>query len=171
MPRHDPSLTIEEADAAEPPASSLLASMADELDALYERVEGSLDSIPARPEQMRPPHGCFLVIRAEGDPIACGGVKRLEPGVAEIKRMYVAPSHRGRGIGRVLLGGLERRCRELGYRRVRLDTGPEQPAARAIYERAGYRRIPDYNRNPYASYWFEKELRGEPEVQAPERAG
>lgn len=142
------------------PARSLLAEMTDELDELYAEVPGNLDSIPATPDQMSPPEGCFLVISIADEAIACGGVKRLDPATGEIKRMYVRPSHRGIGVGAALLVALEREASRLGYSRIRLDTGPEQPAAKRIYERAGYREIPDYNGNPYAAYWFEKNLGG-----------
>ncbi|MEA2272469.1 MAG: hypothetical protein QOI98_1177, partial [Solirubrobacteraceae bacterium] len=75
-----------------------------------------------------------------------------------IKRMYVLPEARSRGHARRLLVALEDAARALGYARVRLDTGREQPHAQALYESAGYRTIPDYNDNPYASYWGEKDL-------------
>jgi len=156
--RFEPPIEVREADAAAPPASELLAAMAAELDALYARVDGKLDSLPATPEQMSGPDGSFLLLCRAGSPVACGGVKRLAADLAEIKRMYVVPQHRNEGIGRLLLTELERRCRELGYERVRLDTGPEQPSAKRIYEAAGYEAIPDYNGNPYAAHWFEKRL-------------
>jgi GNAT superfamily N-acetyltransferase len=156
--RTEPRIEVSEVDAGRPPASELLAAMTAELDRLYERVEGSLHSVPATPEQMSPPDGCFLLLSRAGEPLACGGIKRLGAGLAEIKRMYVVPEHRNEGLGRRLLVELERRCAELGYGRVRLDTGPDQPSARRIYEAAGYVSIPDYNGNPYAAHWFEKRL-------------
>ena len=61
-------------------------------------------------------------------------------------------------MARALLAALEDAARDLGYARVRLDTGPRQPHARALYESAGYAEIPDYNDNPAASYWAEKRL-------------
>jgi GNAT superfamily N-acetyltransferase len=76
----------------------------------------------------------------------------------EIKRMYVAPEVRGRGASRDLLVALEDRARELGYSIARLDTGDRQPAAKRLYEHAGYRPIPSYNANNLATFWFEKEL-------------
>ena len=88
-----------------------------------------------------------------------GGVKRDEDGVAEIKRMYVVPEARAAGLGRRLLEALEDAARELGYARVRLDTGARQPHAQAMYERAGYHPIGNYNGNPQASFWGEKILR------------
>jgi GNAT superfamily N-acetyltransferase len=112
----------------------------------------------ATPEEMGPPGGAFLVIYDGDDAIACGGVKQLEPGVGEIKRMYVAPRARRRGHARRLLAALEDAARRRGHARVRLDTGSLQPEARALYESAGYRSIDDYNGNMYASYWFEKKL-------------
>jgi GNAT superfamily N-acetyltransferase len=68
------------------------------------------------------------------------------------------PEARGRGWARRLLTALEDAARELGYRRVRLDTGRLQPAALALYPAAGDREIADYNGNPFASYWGEKDL-------------
>ena len=153
-----PRLEIRESRADRRPGSDLLAAMASELDALYRRLPGNLDSLPATPGQMSPPEGCFIVIESGGEPVACGGVKRLDGETGEIKRMYVVPEIRGRGVGRALLAELERRCRELGYGTVRLDTGPDQPGAKALYESAGYRTIADYNSNPYARFWFEKKL-------------
>jgi GNAT superfamily N-acetyltransferase len=69
-------------------------------------------------------------------------VRRNEPGVAEIKRMYVTPGARGRGVGRFILDELEAVARQLGIRRLVLETGPRQPEALALYRRAGYVEIP-----------------------------
>ena len=150
-------LEIRREPADRPPGSDLLAAFLDDIAAKY----GPLDfarTPSASPAEMSPPGGAFLVGYADGRPVACGGLKRLGPEVVEIKRMYVAPEARGRGHARQLLASLEATARELGYRRVRLDTGARQPEARALYESAGYRPIPDYNGNLYASYWFEKDL-------------
>ncbi len=65
---------------------------------------------------------------------------------------------RSRSLGRSILSALEEEARRLGYRRVRLDTGPRQPHARALYRSAGYAAIFAYNRNPYATYWGQKRL-------------
>ena len=145
-------------DAGLPPASDLLEAMILELVPLYGRID-----VPEAPSasaaDFRPPGGTFLVgFDDEGRPVAGGGVKRLGPGVAEIKRMYVLPDARGRGIARELLVALEDAARDLGYERVRLDTGAKQPHAEALYRSAGYADIPDYNGNPAASYWGEKRL-------------
>ena len=112
----------------------------------------------ATPGERGPPGGAFVVGYEGGRPVAGGGVKRLADGVGEIKRMYVVPDARRRGHARRLLAGLEAAARELGYARVRLDTGARQPHARAFYERSGYAAIPDYNGNRYAAFWGEKRL-------------
>ena len=83
----------------------------------------------------------------------------IGPGLAEIKRMYVAPSARGRGLGRTLLGALEAAAVDLGCDRVRLDTAASFTEAVALYHSAGYTDIADYNGNPHASVWMERRLR------------
>jgi GNAT superfamily N-acetyltransferase len=122
---------------------------------------------PATPErtstvalsEMAPPGGTFVVVFEDGVAVAGGGLRRLEDGVAEIKRMFVLPVARRRGHGRRVLGALEAAAAELGYRRVRLDTAQSMAAAMALYRAAGYREVADYNGNSYASFWGEKELR------------
>jgi GNAT superfamily N-acetyltransferase len=73
--------------------------------------------------------------------------------------MFVAPQARGQGVARALLGALEAAARELGYAVARLDTGPDQPHARALYESSGYVEIDNFNANPVATYFAEKPLR------------
>ena len=144
--------------ADEAPASELLEAMIDEVSELYRgRIEGP--GLPtASPAELAPPNGVCLVGLLDGAPVTVGAVKLLEPGVGEIKRMYVAPQARGRGLSRALLLALENAARELAFTRVRLDTGPEQPRAKALYLATGYTEIADYNGNPFASFWGEKSL-------------
>ncbi|MGY1637136.1 GNAT family N-acetyltransferase [Geodermatophilus sp. SYSU D00742] len=86
-----------------------------------------------------------LVARdADGTAVGCGALRALEPGVAEVKRMYVVPEARGRGVSRLVLAGLEAAAVERGWTTVRLETGPRQPEAIALYEGAGYRPIPAF---------------------------
>jgi GNAT superfamily N-acetyltransferase len=151
-------LTFEPMPAGEPPASALLAALLAELAGMYGPVDGP-DMPSATPADFAPPRGTFLVgLDSDGTPVCCGGVKGLTDGAAEIKRMYVVPGARGRGVARTLLGALEAAARELGYAVVRLDTGPHQRHAQALYESAGYRAIGNYNANPVATYWGEKRL-------------
>ena len=109
-------------------------------------------------DEMTPPDGIFVVLYEDGEAVAGGGLRRLGDGVAEIKRMFVVPSARRRGHGRRVLDELEAAALDLGYRRLRLDTAQSMTTAIALYRGAGYRDIPDYNGNSYASYWGEKVL-------------
>jgi GNAT superfamily N-acetyltransferase len=142
----------------EPVARSLVAAMWAEVGELYE--PGLPEGPTAHPEELSPPAGGFVVLEEDGRVVAGGGVKRLDDRVCELKRMYVVPEARGRGLGRELLVALEELARDLGYAVARLDTGSEQPGARRLYERAGYVSVPDYNGNPYAAWWGEKALAG-----------
>jgi GNAT superfamily N-acetyltransferase len=144
------------ADAAVPPASELLAAMEAEMLDLY--ADSMVAMPPAGPRDFTPPAGTYLVGFVDGEPVCGGGLMRLPDGAAEIKRMYVVPAARRRGAARALLGALEARARELGYAIVRLDTGPRQPHAKALYAASGYAEIGNYNANPYAAYWGEKRL-------------
>ena len=88
--------------------------------------------------EFAPPQGIFVIGRDAGQPVACGGVRLVEPDVGELKRMYVAPAARRRGIARALLGHLEGEARKLGATWLRLETGLHQPEALALYASAGY---------------------------------
>jgi GNAT superfamily N-acetyltransferase len=137
----------------------LEAAMRDEVGELYAGLDLRAPEMPkAGPEQLNAPHGTFIVGYEDGVAICCGGIKRLDDTACEIKRMYVVPAARGRGVARVLLGALEDRARELGYRLARLDTGPKQPGSQHLYESAGYVPIPNFNGNPIATYFGEKRL-------------
>ena len=107
---------------------------------------------------VEPPTGRWLVAYRGEQPIGCAGLKRLDERTAEIKRVYVAPEARGAGVARALLARLEEIARTVGYDRLRLDTGAEQPASVALFTSIGYEQIPDYNGNPVGAYWFEKQL-------------
>jgi GNAT superfamily N-acetyltransferase len=150
-------LTVRPGRADVSPGSDLLEAMLAELTPLYGRID--IPGAPtATPEQMAPPEGAFLLVWRAEDPIACGGLKRLDAEACEIKRMFVAPHARGEGVAGVLLVALEDEARRLGYAIARLDTGPHQPHAQRMYERAGYRPIGNFNANPFASFWGEKRL-------------
>ena len=83
-----------------------------------------------------------LVARADdGEALGCGALRALAADAAEVKRMYVAPVARGRGIATVLLAELEDAARQRGWTTLRLETGPRQPEAIGLYARAGYRPI------------------------------
>jgi GNAT superfamily N-acetyltransferase len=102
----------------------------------------------------------FLLLRLGGEAVGCVAVAPLEPGVGELKRMYVAPAHRGNGLGRLLLRAFDRAAVAAGYAVVRLETGDAQPEAVRLYETSGWRRIPPYGRwkDSPRSICFEKQL-------------
>jgi GNAT superfamily N-acetyltransferase len=141
------------------PGAGLLQAMIDELREVYDGLDLRGPDMPrAEPEDLSPPGGAFLVGWRDGSPVCCGGLKRLPDGTAEIKRMFVVPEARGQGVARLLLGALEATAGGMGYEIVRLDTGPRQPHAQALYESAGYRAIPNFNGHPTATFFGEKRL-------------
>ncbi len=135
--------------------------LADYLDEIAQRLGGPFDRSrypDADPAELTPPRGLLLVAFDGPDPVACGAVRVIAPGVAELKRMYVAPRARGRGLGRALLEALERAAAELGCDTARLDTMGAMAEAGALYRSAGYAPIADYNGNPLATVWMERRL-------------
>lgn len=128
---------------------------------LGERFEQGFDAdaaIQADPVAMRPPRGVFLVGRVGDELVACGGVKDLGAGVADIKRMWVARSARGTGLGARLLAELERHAADSGHRTVQLETNRALTEAIGLYRRAGYVEGPAHNDEPHAHHWFTKVL-------------
>jgi GNAT superfamily N-acetyltransferase len=97
-------------------------------------------------ESVAPPLGAFLVARLDGEPVACGALRPYDaPGrTAELKRMYVVPAARGKGVARTLLSALEAEAVNLGYVRIVLETGLRQQEAIALYESTGYEPIPSF---------------------------
>jgi putative acetyltransferase len=100
------------------------------------------------------------VARDNGQAVACGALHRHEGGIGEVKRMYTRPSHRGRGIGRMIVERIEALAREEALSRLVLETGDRHPAAWAVYERAGFTRcgpVLDYPDSEW-SVFYEKNL-------------
>jgi len=137
-PAH-PGLTLRPEPLDAPAAASLVERVQQDYVVRY----GGRDRTPMTAAEFAPPHGKFLVGYLGDVPVACGGV-RVSDGVAELKRMYVDPGVRRRGVARVLLLALEDAARELGAARVILETGTKQPEALALYAGAGYERIPNF---------------------------
>jgi GNAT superfamily N-acetyltransferase len=96
-----------------------------------------------------PPSGAdvavvLVAVDDDGTPVGCGALRPLGPGSAEVKRMYVVPAARGRGLARLLLSGLEEEARRRGWHLLQLETGPRQPEAIGLYTSAGYRPVPAF---------------------------
>ena len=101
-----------------------------------------------------------MVARLGGQPIGCGALRRIDETTAEVKRMYVAPDGRRRGIARRILHALEELAAGFNYRTIRLQTGLEQPEAISLYESSGYHRIAAYGHHigDPRSVCFEKSI-------------
>jgi DNA-binding MarR family transcriptional regulator/GNAT superfamily N-acetyltransferase len=142
-------------DPAHPHAQHCLREYVAELD---RRFDGGFDparSISADAPELRPPAGLLLVATLHGDPVGCGALKFHGSGPTELKRMWVAPSARGLGVGRRLLAELEAHA---GSGIVRLETNGSLAEAIALYRSSGYVEVAPFNDEPYAHHWFEKRL-------------
>jgi DNA-binding MarR family transcriptional regulator/GNAT superfamily N-acetyltransferase len=125
------------------------------------RFDGGFDpeqSISADVDELTEPAGLLLVAHLHGEPIGCGALKLHDREPAEIKRMWVAPSARGLGVGRRILSELEEHARRRGVKHVRLETNKTLKEAGALYRSAGYVEVEAFNDEPYAHHWFEKRL-------------
>jgi putative acetyltransferase len=135
-------ITIARADLASPVSRALIAELNEELAGVY--TEPGATHFRLDPEEIGDGRGVFLVIYRNGTPVGCGALRLIEPGTAELKRMYVAPAARGAGLGRRLLLALETEARALRVRRLVLETGIRQAAALALYHSNGFQPIPLY---------------------------
>jgi DNA-binding MarR family transcriptional regulator/GNAT superfamily N-acetyltransferase len=112
----------------------------------------------AEPHEVRAPAGAFLIAYLNGEAIGCGAVKHRPGGPSDIKRMWVAESARGLGIGRRLLRELEQLVRESGADVAQLETNAALAEAITMYRSAGYAEVPAFNEEPFADHWFAKPL-------------
>ncbi len=129
-------------------------------DELAERFEAGFDparGISASAEELTPPRGYFLLATLNGEPVGCGALK-CHPDFGEIKRMWVAATCRGMGIGKRILRGLEELARKRRIPTLRLETNKALTEAQALYKASGYREVKPFNDEPYAHHWFEKAL-------------
>ncbi|MEJ2008253.1 MAG: GNAT family N-acetyltransferase [Acidobacteriota bacterium] len=121
------------------------------IDLCFQNFESELASLPGK---YGPPGG-RLYLAWEGDQAAgCAGRRKIEEGVCELKRLYVRPSHRGRGIGRQLALKVVKDAGEIGYGRMRLDTLPSMLPALELYRALGFKPIAPYINNPVEGALF-----------------
>lgn len=144
-------------DPRHPDARSCLRAYFSELTHRYHGFD------PARTTQvddgeLTPPAGLVLVATLHSEPVGCGVIKLPAGEPALIKRMWVAPSVRGLGLGRRILTGLEAHAAANGGRTVRLETNHALPEAISLYRSAGYHEVPPFSEEFYAHHWFEKPL-------------
>jgi DNA-binding MarR family transcriptional regulator/GNAT superfamily N-acetyltransferase len=152
------SVEIVPTDPAHPDAQHCLREYFLELDQRFETGFDPHLSIPADAVELRPPAGVLLVASLHSDPVGCGALKFHGTRPTEIKRMWVAESARGLGIGRRLLAALEARAARSRSQVVRLETNRTLTEAVAMYRAAGYVEVEPFNDEPYAHHWFEKRL-------------
>ncbi|MER8008379.1 bifunctional helix-turn-helix transcriptional regulator/GNAT family N-acetyltransferase [Streptomyces sp. NPDC094149] len=150
-------ITVDLVDGASPDARACLDAYAADIDARF--PEGFDKSDLVRPEQVSGAAGAFFVAYEEGRAVGCGALRTLEPGVGEIKHVWVHPDARRLGLAGRILEALEGEAAARGHTVVRLDTHASLTEAQAMYRAAGYREIPAYLDHVYASHWFEKRLR------------
>jgi DNA-binding MarR family transcriptional regulator/GNAT superfamily N-acetyltransferase len=112
----------------------------------------------AEPDELRPPAGDMVVAYLRAEPVGCGALKHTAPATTDIKRMWLADSARGLGLGRRLLHVLEERAAAAGAATVRLETSDLLTEAIALYRSAGYDEVEPFNDEPFAHHWFAKRL-------------
>ena len=152
-------IVIERVDPATDAARWCVAQYFAELSERFEEGYDLTKALPADDAELRPPRGAFLMATVDGEPVACGSLKTSAPGTGWIKRMWVASSARGLGLGRRMLAALEEESRRLGLTTVQLETNRRLVEAIQLYRSAGYVEVPPFNAEPYGDYWFEKSLR------------
>ncbi|MCT9084534.1 GNAT family N-acetyltransferase [Streptomyces fulvoviolaceus] len=149
-------ITVELVDGAAPEARACLDAYAADIDARF--PEGFDKSDLVRPEEVSGDAGAFFVAYEEGRPVGCGALRRLKPGVGEIRHVWVHPAARRLGLARRLLAALEGEAAARGFDVIRLDTHATLTEAQAMYRASGYTEIPAYVDHVYADHWFEKRL-------------
>jgi DNA-binding MarR family transcriptional regulator len=145
-------------DPAGAAAQACLAAYFAEIDERFEQGWDQSVGIFLEPADMAPPRGLILIARLDGEPIGCGVLWHHGAGVADAKRMWVAPRARGLGLGRRLLAELEAHARAAGVHTLRLETNRALTEAIALYRAAGYEEVEPFNDEPHAHHWFAKAL-------------
>jgi GNAT superfamily N-acetyltransferase len=153
-----PPIAIAPADPESPAARACLTAYAALLAEKIPRIAATHVPVPD-PEApaFRPPHGAFLLALSDGQTLGCVSLKRIDATTAEVKRLWVAPAARGRGLARRLMAAAEEAARTLGYTRLRLDTNENLPEAIALYRATGWAEAAPFTPFP-ATHWFIKDI-------------
>ena len=133
---------VQKGSVGSPAVRALILALNAEITERYPEVGANFFRLDT--SDVAPGRGTFLVATVDGEVVGCGAVRLLDDADAEMKRMYVTPPFRSRGIGRALLVALEDEARSLGAKRLVLETGERMPEAVALYERTGFTVIPPF---------------------------
>ena len=106
------------------------------------------DELKELPGEYTPPKGCILMAIVGKDPAGCVALRQISNDICEMKRLYIKPRHRKKGIGRRLAETVIENACGIGYKRMRLDTVPTMKAARVLYASLGFKKIAAYRFNP-----------------------
>ncbi len=136
-------ITVEKTDPFSEIATELIAELSAEIAARYDFSDDGSGTF--HPEDVTGGNAVFVVARFNGQPAGCGALRPLyKTEIAEIKRMFVRPGFRGKGIAGKLLSELENTAIKMGYKKIWLETGDRQPEAIRLYQKAGYNSIQNY---------------------------
>ena len=152
-------IVIQRAELTDEVSRRLIDALNEELTSAY--PEPGATHFGLDPAEVRGSRGAFLIIYEGYEAVGCGAVRLIDSTTGELKRMYIAASKRGRGLGRLLIRALEQEAGNLGARRLILETGIRQAAAIALYRRTGFLPIPlygEYQLSPNTSLCLGKEL-------------
>jgi carbonic anhydrase len=122
-----------------------------DLDLSFQGFDDELETLPGK---YSPPEGRLLLACENGQPAGCVALRPFEPGVCEMKRLYVRPQYRGSGLGRILIDRIIGEAKAAGYERMRLDSLASMTSAIALYRQFGFRDIPAYRENPITGSLF-----------------
>ena len=136
-------------------AVQLIQELSAELAALYETTDGSAGF---KPEDVEVPRAAFVIARIDGEPVGCGALRPLDATAGEVKRMYTRRAFRRKGVAQAILAELERLAIDFGYTTIKLQTGPKQLDAAALYELVGYHSIPRFSGNWDRVLAYQKDL-------------
>jgi GNAT superfamily N-acetyltransferase len=149
---------LRDADPDEPAAIACLTAY---YQLLAEKIAGVTPDMLTLPlpdaAKYRPPHGAFLIAWSDDLPVGCASLRPLEPGVAEVKRLWIDPVARGQGLARRLMRALESRARDMGFAHLKLDSNAALTEAIALYRSDGWTEIAPYTGFP-ANVWLGKRL-------------
>lgn len=150
-----PTITAAAEDVRSADAEQLIRELSAELAALYGVGDGSAGF---KPEDVEVPRAAFIIARHAGYPVGCGALRPIDETTVEVKRMYTRPEYRRQGVAQAILAEMDRLALVFGYTTIKLQTGPKQLNAAALYERVGYYRIPRFSGNWELVLAYQKDL-------------